>query len=158
MSAPSTDHAEVVVLPPVLHAGAIVLGSVAKHWLGGTVLPDRNLRLGLGVALLVLGFTGTALFVRSFRRTGQEPSPHTPTPALSFDGLFRFTRNPVYISLACVQAGLGIVRDDPWTVGLLVPVMVVMHYGVVLREEAYLEAKFGEEYLAYKRRVRRWLW
>ena len=160
MSAPTAeppDHARVVVLPPILFGGAILLGIVLRWQFGGVIAPASSLRVAAGVALLAAGSVGAAFFFRSFRRTGQEPSPHTPTPSLSFDGLFRFTRNPAYIALACVQAGLAFLRDDPWTLGLLAPVLLVLHHGVVLPEEAYLERKFGEEYLAYKRRVRRWL-
>jgi len=152
------DHAHVVVLPPILHGGAILLGVLAGRWLGGSFGRVGPTRITVGGLLLLAGLAGGLFFFRSFRRTGQEPSPHTPTPALSFDGPFRFTRNPAYISLAAFQAGLGLLLDNPWIVGLLLPVLVVMHYGVVLREEEYLERKFGEEYLAYKRRVRRWLW
>lgn len=152
----STDHANVVALPPVIHGVSIALGVMLQWKLGGSI-PGGPVRIAIGLALLALGLVGAAFFFRSFRRTGQEPSPHTPTPALSFDGLFRFTRNPAYVSLACVQAGIGLLKSNVWIVALLLPTMIVMHYGVVLREEAYLEEKFGEEYLVYKRRVRRWL-
>jgi protein-S-isoprenylcysteine O-methyltransferase Ste14 len=71
--------------------------------------------------------------------------------------MFRFTRNPIYIGMFLGQTGLGIGFDSLWVLAMLVPFCLVIRYGVVAREEAYLERKFGAVYLDYKSRVRRWL-
>lgn len=152
-----TDHADVVAMPPVIYLASIVLGVVARIVFGGAILPHSLPRLLAGAVLFVAGVAGGFVFVAVFRRTGQDRSPRTPTDTLSLDGPFRTTRNPAYVSLTVTQIGLAFLLDNPWLLAVLVPVLLLMHFGVVLREEAYLERKFGEEYLAYKRRVRRYL-
>ncbi len=72
-------------------------------------------------------------------------------------GPYRFSRNPSYVSLTMLYLGIAIAADSVWVLAGLIPTLVVMHYGVILREEEYLEAKFGQEYLRYKRSVPRWL-
>lgn len=151
-----SDHADVVVLPPILHGGSVVVAVAAKALFGGS-LPASSMSRAIGGLFVLLGLAAGILFTRAFRRTGQHPNPRTPTQELVFDGLYRYTRNPAYVSIAMIQIGLAFLLGNPWLLVVLVPVLPVMHYAVILPEEAYLERKFGEEYLAYKRRVRRWL-
>ncbi len=91
------------------------------------------------------------------RRAGTNVRPDQPTLALVFDGPFRFTRNPLYLAATGLYLGIALLVDALWPLLLLVPVLAVLRWGVVAREERYLEAKFGEPYRAYKARVRRWL-
>jgi protein-S-isoprenylcysteine O-methyltransferase Ste14 len=72
-------------------------------------------------------------------------------------GPFRFTRNPIYLGMFLGLIGLAIAFDSLWVLAMLVPFALVIRYGVVAREESYLERKFGDVYLAYKSGVRRWL-
>lgn len=156
-SASPPDHADVRVLPPILYGSSILLAVLAKRLVGGSLLPDSPARWGIGALLVAVGLSGDVLFLRSFRRTGQHPNPRTPTPSLVLDGPYRFTRNPAYVGVTLTQVGLAFLLANPWLLGVLVVVLPVMHYGVILREEAYLERKFGSAYLEYKARVRRWL-
>jgi len=80
-----------------------------------------------------------------------------PVPRLTTNGPFRFTRNPGYLSLAMIYASIAILRNSPWAIILLPLVLFVIQREVIGREERYLERTFGEEYLAYKARVRRWV-
>ncbi len=80
-----------------------------------------------------------------------------PTAALVSRGPYRFSRNPIYLSMSLLHAGIAIAADNIWMLGLLPPVMLIINYGVIVREEAYLERAFGDEYRAYKTRARRWL-
>lgn len=80
-----------------------------------------------------------------------------PTTVLITDGPFRFSRNPGYLALSLLYAGIAVIADSLWVLALLAPALFVMHYGVIAREELYLERKFGSQYLEYKARVRRWL-
>ena len=82
---------------------------------------------------------------------------HQGTSALITDGPYRFSRNPSYVSLTLLYVGLGIILNNAWALLLVIPVLLVMHFGVVLREERHLEAVFGDEYVRYKSTVRRWL-
>src|SRR5262249_2041430 len=89
-------------------------------------------------------------------RPDRTPSP--PPPATVESGPYRFTRNPIYLGLFLGLIGLAIAFDNLWLLIMLVPFALVIRYGVVAREEAYLERKFGDVYRGYRSRVRRWLW
>lgn len=94
---------------------------------------------------------------RALRRSGTPVHPDRPTTAIVKDGPFRFTRNPLYLSLMLLYGGLSVLFNSLWPLILLPLLFAAFHFGMVLREERYLERKFGEEYLGYRSRVRRWL-
>ena len=80
-----------------------------------------------------------------------------PVPRLTTEGPFRYTRNPSYLALAVIYAGIAVLRNSLWAILLLPLVVMVIQREVIGREERYLKRTFGEEYLAYKQRVRRWV-
>jgi len=90
-------------------------------------------------------------------RAGTNVDPTQPATVLVVDGPFKYTRNPLYLSLTLLYAGIAILVNSLWTMLLLPVVLVVMRKGVVDREERYLARKFGEQYLRYKASVRRWI-
>jgi protein-S-isoprenylcysteine O-methyltransferase Ste14 len=94
---------------------------------------------------------------RLFMKTGQDPTPWKPTTEIISTGIYRFTRNPMYVGLALVQTGLAVAMANLWLVALLPVVLAVVYATAIRHEEAYLERKFGEAYLDYKRSVRRWI-
>jgi len=158
-----TDHepaADVRIIPPLVPVGAIVLGAVLDHfWPLGAVfeLPAPS-RIWVGggliaLALVVLGIWPVALFVRS----GQNPEPWKPTPSLHCGGPYSLTRNPMYLMMVLVCVGSAIAAANLWILVFTPVVGWILQQFAILPEEAYLEAKFGADYLAYKRRVRRWL-
>ena len=151
------DHADVVALPPIIYLVALFLGLATQWSLGGALVPESTLRVVAGAVAVVLGALGSWGFVRAFAETGQDRNPRTPTPSLVTDGLFAYSRNPAYVSLTLLYLGIALLLDNVWMIVFLVPVLVLMHYGVVVREERYLTEKFGDEYRAYTERVRRWL-
>jgi protein-S-isoprenylcysteine O-methyltransferase Ste14 len=144
------------VFPPFLFGGALILGLVL-HWLWPVQPMPPAFSRPPGALLLVLsaalGFAGE----RAMRRAGTNVRPDQPTLALVTDGPFRFSRNPLYLAATGLYLGVVLLVDALWPLLLLVPVLAVLRWGVVAREERYLEAKFGEPYRAYKARVRRWL-
>jgi len=95
--------------------------------------------------------------VATFRRLGTTPNPAGPTTALAVGGPYRFTRNPMYLGLVFLMAGLAFLANALWPLVLLPVVIVIVRRAVIDREERDLTAEFGEEYLRYKARVRRWL-
>lgn len=103
---------------------------------------------GLSIAVPALG---------TFRKHHVSPNPTKRVPALIVDGPYRFTRNPLYLSLALIYAGLALVLASLWSLALLVPVLVVIDNHAITKEERYLERRFGNEYLHYRERVRRWI-
>jgi protein-S-isoprenylcysteine O-methyltransferase Ste14 len=95
--------------------------------------------------------------ISTMRGAGTRIETNQPTTTIVSGGPYRFTRNPIYVGMFLGQIGLAIGFDSLWLLATLVPFYFVLRYGVVAREEAYLERKFGEAYLGYRSRVRRWL-
>ena len=88
---------------------------------------------------------------------GTNIRPDRPALTIVRSGPYRSTRNPMYLSLCLLQLALGFVLDGWIPLLFAIPLLLILHFGVILREESYLEAKFGEQYLALKREVRRWI-
>ena len=156
----SRDAAAVRVFPPATPLFTILLGvgvdrlwplklgfelpTPANYWIGGALVAG---------AILGLGWRSVTIL----RRTGQSENPWKPTTEIVTRGPFRFTRNPMYLQMVFACIGFAIILTNVWIL-LFTPVCVwVLHRFAVLPEEAYLERKFGEKYLSYKRSVRRWL-
>ncbi|MGH0032290.1 MAG: methyltransferase family protein [Myxococcota bacterium] len=151
------DHANIVALPPVLYLGALVAGLLTESAVGGAIPGPDLLRWIAGGLAVAAGSVGSVLCTRRFEDAGQDKSPFSPTTTLVTDGLYARSRNPAYVSLTVVYVGLALLLDNPWMLAFLLPVLVLMHYGVILREEHYLALKFGEEYVDYQAKVRRWI-
>ena len=118
------------------------LGSWAR-WAGGA----------LGLAAVLFALWGR----RTMKAAGTNVRPSMPALAIVADGPFAFTRNPLYLALIGLFAGIGLALRSPAFLAILAPLGLVLHFGVVLREERYLEAKFGDLYRGYRARVRRWI-
>lgn len=159
MSQASNDRSGVRVFPPLIYAGLFALGYAVHRlapvhlWPGGPPSVARAAAWLLIVASLAL--SASAVFL--FRRAGTTPNPMQPTTAIVVHGPYRFTRNPMYVSLIVLYVGVALLVNSVWPPALLPVVVVLVQRQVIAREEAYLEAKFGEEYRAYKARVRRWI-
>jgi protein-S-isoprenylcysteine O-methyltransferase Ste14 len=155
MSAPA-DRPGVVVLPPLLYFGALLFGA-ALELLRPLDLPVpaavRWVAAFVGLAALVLAVRARA----TFQRAGTNVNPMQPATALVEGGPFRFTRNPMYVSMTTFYLAITVATRVAWFLVLLAPVLAVMHWGVVLREERYLSGKFGAPYDEYRRRVRRYV-
>jgi protein-S-isoprenylcysteine O-methyltransferase Ste14 len=121
-------------------------------------LPETVLVPGAaGGSLIVLGVAIMAAGMRNFRRAST-PVPSTrAVRALVTTGIHGWSRNPIYVGMFTLYTGIGLAARSPWVLALLLPLAVIMRYGVVAREEAYLERRFGDAYRDYKTRVRRWL-
>jgi protein-S-isoprenylcysteine O-methyltransferase Ste14 len=149
------DIPGVIAPPPLIFLVPLVLGVAIGRWVPLTVLP-RTWAWGVGAVCLALsGLVISA--VRAFRRAKTRPEPWKPTTALVTDGPYRFTRNPMYLGFALVYVGVTLLVNTLWPLLLLPVVLTVMHFLVIRREERYLERKFGDDYRAYLRTVRRWI-
>jgi len=109
----------------------------------------------LAVLLLVAGFATVIAAMQQFRTAGTNVQTPLPTTAIVSDGLYRLTRNPIYLGLSLIYLGLGFAVDSLWIVALPLVVLVIVHFSIVAREERYLESKFGDAYRHYKGTVRR---
>ena len=150
------DTAGVLAPPPLIYLVGLGLGLLLDAFLPEASLPAA-VRWPLGALLVVGGVSLMATFVGAFRRAQTNVDPRKPTTAIVTSGPYRFTRNPGYLGMALVFSGISLMADAPWAFLLLLPTVAVIDRGVIVREERYLEGKFGEEYLTYKGRVRRWL-
>lgn len=154
------DHARVKMPPPLLPLATVFggvglnklwpldlgwrLSPLARHWLGGIIIAGAILGLGLWAVI-------------TMRRTGQTENPYQPSTEIVDRGPFRFTRNPMYLQMVIACVGFAILLWNFWIL-LLTPLCAwALQKSAILPEERYLEDKFGETYLDYKRRVRRWL-
>ena len=153
---PERDAPGVIAKPPFIYLGFLALGLVLD-WLWPYPLLSETLRYIFGGALIGLGLALALASIRCFKAAGTNFDTHKPATAILTEGPYQISRNPIYIGLTAIYAGIGIALDAPWVWVLLIPTLVVMHYGVIAREERYLERKFGQEYLDYKASVRRWL-
>ena len=151
-----TDRPAVVVFPPLLMAfylAAMIL--LQRLW--PLYLEVRGVAFAIGFACAVAGVVLIAWGRTKLVRGGTNVSPSKPTTAVITAGPYRFTRNPLYLGGTGVLLGLSLCLGTWWGIVILAPVLLVLHYGIVLREEHYLERKFGHAYLGYKRSVRRYL-
>jgi protein-S-isoprenylcysteine O-methyltransferase Ste14 len=151
-----SDAPGVLVFPPALFVVTLVLG-LFLHWLRPvSLLPSLAARLA-GLVVLVLSWWLVHSAEAAMKRAGTNVRPDQPSLAIVTDGPFRFSRNPMYLATTGLYLGITLLVNTPWPLVLLPPMLLVLHWGVVRREERYLEAKFGEPYRAYKSRVRRWV-
>jgi protein-S-isoprenylcysteine O-methyltransferase Ste14 len=152
------DNPGVAAPPPLVFAGILAIGALADSYITGASLTLPAIyRYPLAIVLGCFGliFLGGALGL--FRRAGTRAEPWEPTTRIVTNGIYRVTRNPMYVGMALVYAAIAVAGGSPFALALLPVAVLVIHYGVVLREERYLQEKFGAEYLSYKARVRRWL-
>jgi protein-S-isoprenylcysteine O-methyltransferase Ste14 len=153
--------AGVIAPPPLIALVTLVLGLILDRLFpigaAGAMLRGMPRYLIAGM-LLVLGGIVAMRAIRLFQGAGTAVEPWKPTTALVTDGIFAKTRNPMYEALLFFVLGLAVGLASDWTTLLLVPAALVMHFGVVLREERYLEATFGDAYRRYQTKVPRYGW
>lgn len=151
-------HAGVVVPPPLIYAGTLALALAVDHLAGGPGFPlARVWRLGAGGVLFAAGLAIPLIASMLFKLAGTDVRPWKPSSALVTTGVYRYTRNPMYLGMSLAFAGLAVMADSVVALAALVPLLAVITHAVILREERYLESVFGDAYRGYKARVRRWL-
>ena len=153
---PERDTAGVIAPPPLIYLGGLGLGFLLEGILpGGHIL--GVLRWVLGGSLLAAGVALMGWWVASFRRAETPMPPWEPATALVTSGPYLVSRNPAYLSDALIYIAVALMADAPWALLPLPLVLIVMQEGVIKREERYLERRFGQRYLDFKARRRRWL-
>lgn len=150
------DTPGVIAPPPLIFVGFLLAG-VGLDYLVGGLWGLGGWRFFAGAALCASALFFLVPALSLFRKAGTRAEPWQPTTSIVTTGIYGLTRNPMYVGMALVYVGLALLAGS-FAVLLLLPLaMLMMHRGVILREEAYLSGKFGPEYLRYKARVRRWL-
>ena len=151
--------AGVITRPPVLYLACLLLGLALDRVLPlPLAFPGAALTQWMaGGGLILIGVAIVAAGVRNFSRAATPVPSNQPVRALVTAGIHGWSRNPIYVGMFLIYAGIGIAARSPWVLVLALPLVIILRYGVVAREEAYLERRFGDAYRDYKARVRRWL-
>ena len=155
--ADTADTAHVIIRPP-LAWGLAVLAGLGLDWVVPLPFLPADLPVGwLGALVFILALVLFAWAIVTVTKAGSSVPTNRPTTTIVENGPYRFVRNPIYLGMFLGLIGLAIAFDNLWLLLTLVPFALVIRYGVVAREEAYLERKFGDVYRGYRSRVRRWL-
>jgi protein-S-isoprenylcysteine O-methyltransferase Ste14 len=155
------DNAGVIAPPPLLALAVVALGLILDWLLPAyvlTVLLSFTGRVVIGGMLIGAGFALAIPAILAFRSAGTHVEPWRPSAALVTGSIFRWLRNPMYVGLTLGLAGLAILLASDWMLVMTVAFAAVLHFGVVKREERYLEAKFGNAYRKYRNTVPRYGW
>jgi protein-S-isoprenylcysteine O-methyltransferase Ste14 len=153
-----SDRPDVMVFPPVIPLSTLAMACVLQ-WLtplGLIAEIDHGWRFGLGTILVIAGLLTTSAGRRALLRNGTNVNPSQPTTVLVTEGVFRLTRNPLYVGVSVALCGVALGLALDWMLILILPASVILHFAVVRREERYLEQKFGDAYRRYRERVPRY--
>src|ERR1700676_1543103 len=141
------DSARIIAPPPLLGLICIIAGFIAEHF---KPLPlfsgHRAIEIATGVALFVLSVAIVFVAMRQFIAHGTHPSPYRPVQALVVDGIYKFSRNPIYVAFLLVMVAFALWSNSLWFLVATVVAFVLLHFGVVKREEHYLSQKFPDAY------------
>jgi len=155
------DTAGVIAPPPLIAAVAVALGLLLDRFLPAyvlSVLLSLSVRIVIGGGVMAAGLALALPAVFAFRRVDTHVEPWKPTSVLVTDGIYRYLRNPMYVGATLLLAGFSVLFASDWTLVMTVGFALTVHFGVVKREERYLEAKFGNVYRSYKAQVPRYGW
>ena len=163
MSRPATDAGAVapntpgvIAPPPLIYLTGLATGFVLEALLPSASVPD-TLAWSVGSVLVAGGIALAASFVAAFRRARTPVNPAEATTAIVTTGPYRLTRNPGYLGMALAYAGIAVLTSALWAFVTLLPTLILIDRAVIAREERYLERRFGQRYVDYRSRVRRWL-
>ena len=156
MSEQKQENAGVIAPPPLIYLGTLAVGLILHYFLPRAFLPS-GMNLILGALFIALGLGIGFAAIVAMRRAGTSPDPGEPVRALVADGPFHFTRNPIYLAFALIYLGVTGALNALAALALFPIALAIIHFGVIAREEKYLARKFGETYVDYKSRVRRWI-
>jgi protein-S-isoprenylcysteine O-methyltransferase Ste14 len=152
------DAAPVRLPPPIVYLASLAVGALLQRYLVAIPQPfDGALRWIVAAVLLAGGLALLGGALGLFRQSGQNPAPWTATSELIGGGVYQWTRNPMYVGMALVQAAIGVAAANGWIVALVLVSCAIVQATAIRHEEAYLVRKFGAPYVAYQQRVRRWL-
>jgi protein-S-isoprenylcysteine O-methyltransferase Ste14 len=153
--ASDTAVAGVILRPPFIFLASLLLGLALDRLIFPIPMPQVGWTIASSLILIGIALAGAG--IRNFSRAATPVPTNEPTRALVTTGIHRWTRNPIYLGMFLIYAGIGIGVRSPSILLLTLPLSLTIRYGVVGREEAYLERRFGDAYRDYKARVRRWL-
>ena len=150
------DVPNVTIVPPLVYLVGIVIGFLATIWMPTKVVPN-SVAWTVGGILIFCGAVLAGGAILKFKDVGTTVRPDRAASTLVIAGPYKITRNPMYLGLAFVYAGIAIAGQSVWALILLAVVLIIVQRGAIEPEEAFLEKRFGADYLSYKEKVRRWI-
>ena len=156
MTTQESEAPEVLTFPPVIFIAFYAMGYVSDRAFPAEI-GSPDVRWAMGGVLLALSIALVTWALLRFIKARTNVDVRKPAVALVSDGPYRLSRNPMYVAMTLFYAGFAVGFSLPLTLAFLVPCLAVLHHGVIVREESYLERKFGDAYKQYKNRVRRWV-
>lgn len=156
MANDAKDTAGVIAPPPLIFLGGLLIGGSISWFYPVRFLPDLA-GYALGGILVLAGLVIVFIAKSKMAKAETNIEPWKPTNAILDDGIYSLSRNPIYMALVFIYLGVVFLFNSVLILPPLILVLLVIHFGVIVREEKYLEKKFGEEYLRYKTKVRRWI-
>ena len=157
MSTDLEDKPDVAIHPPTVFLAALIIGFIFRAFAGGRLpLPDLVAE-GVGGIILVAALMLIVSAVSAFAEAGEKLRPATPSNALLTEGVYQFTRNPMYLAMVLIGVGFGIATENLWIIIASIGAGAIINFLVIPHEEAYLERKFGVDYREFTERVRRWV-
>ena len=157
MNTPQPNTAEIIAPPPTLYLTSLALALGANAIAPVSISAHAQALRVAGVILLCFSGAFARWAFVAMKRQGTSASPRKQSDALTIEGPFKWSRNPIYVAMTGLYLGIALLANSSWPFLFLVPLLAVMHWGVILREERYLAQRFGEAYMAYKSTTRRWL-
>ena len=152
----NNDHPGVKLPPPLVFIGLGVVGVGLQYVIPLSIGIDTPANY-LGIGVIIVSIAGIGFLFKLFKRYETEIEPWKTTSNIITTGPYKYSRNPVYIFLCGVPIGLGIIFNTYWALFAFIPALIIVYYTAVKKEEKYLETKFGQDYLDYKTKIRRWL-
>jgi len=144
--------------PPLLYLGMILLGWFLDYALQLPEMPlSDRLQYMLGALIVLLGIAVNIPAVLKFKANDENVIPWTGSETIIVSGVYRFTRNPMYLGMSLISLGIAMLAGSYAMVGTALLASVIIDRLVIVREEHYLEKRFGQSYADYKRQVRRWI-
>jgi protein-S-isoprenylcysteine O-methyltransferase Ste14 len=160
VESPQNDNPGVIARPPRIFLGFLIAGLLLDHvWPAAFAAQsfDGRWRFVVATALAITGIAILTTAMRKFAAAGTNVPTPMPTNAIVTEGLYAHSRNPIYVALTLIYLAIAVAAASTWSLMLLVPLLLLIRYGVIAREERYLERKFSDSYIDYKSRVRRWI-
>ena len=153
---PDTPAPKPVTKPPYLYLGFLAAGIILRFLMPLAIFGRFRVGLGVGLPLVVVGALVMIWAVRTLTAARVDPR-FKPVENIVSGGPYGYTRNPMYLAFTLIYVGMALAVNSFWPLLLLPFLLALMHYGVIRREERYLESKFGDECRRYRTRVRRWI-
>ena len=150
------DHSGVKLPPSILFLGLGLIGVGMEYAVPLSIGIDSPANYS-GVGVIIISIVSIMFMSKLFERNKTAIEPWKTTSKIITTGPYKYSRNPIYILFCGVPVGLGVAFDTYWALFAFIPALIIVYYSAVKKEEKYLESKFGQEYLDYKGKVRRWL-